>query len=73
VNDAEEENGEAEEELRGWGRRERKEGLVVAHGALDEVLLFRKNGNVACCDITEDVGLGVSTSRDSVTRTMVFE
>jgi len=50
-----EENGAAEEELREWGRRESKEGLVVAHGALDEV---RKYGNVARCDITEDVGLG---------------
>jgi len=53
--------------------KERKEGLAVARGGLDEVPLFRRYGNVARCDITEDVGGGVSTSRDSVTRTMVFE
>jgi len=55
--------------LRGSGTREtppREEGLAVASEGLDEVLLFRKYGNVARCDITEDVGLGV-TSRDSVT------
>jgi len=31
----------------------------VARGGLDEVPLFRRNGNVARCDITENVGGGV--------------
>jgi len=35
--------------------KEREEGLAVASGGLD-VPLFRRYGNVARCDITEDVG-----------------
>ena len=55
--------------------KEREDGLAVARGGLDEVPLFRRHKNIARCDITEDAhwDWGVSTSRDSVTRTTVFE